>query len=225
RWLRLRAFPWIHSNGKRQALQPLPQAQQTLRRGRQHGQLLRQRLRTAEGERLVRRCPLLRLARLPWLRHGFMPDWLRLSLIQAQEPAQQSAVRAALTDLLLAAVEGGEVDGAALRVATTHGQRLPRLLPPLLERLQRRAAPTSPLRDQLFLRFLQQRPLLAADAPESLRSLLRERPAAATAPAGAAAGAAGAVHGWWPPATPPPPPSPPPLAALTSGGWRPAAGA
>jgi hypothetical protein len=133
-------------------------------------------LRNANGEALMRRCPLLRLARLPWLRHGFMPDWLRLSLIRALEPEQQSAVRAALTDLLLAAVEGGGVDGAALRVATAHGQRLRRLLPPLLERLRRRSSPGSPLRDQLFLRFLQNKPLLAADAPESLRSLLPERP-------------------------------------------------
>ncbi|MFN9621257.1 MAG: COP23 domain-containing protein [Cyanobacteriota bacterium] len=137
---------------------------------------LGQRLRNANGEALMLRCPLLRLARLPWLRHGFMPDWLRLSLILALEPEQQSAVRAALTDLLLAAVEGGGVDGAALRVATAHGQRLRRLLPPLLERLRRRSSPGSPLRDQLFLRFLQNRPLLAADAPDSLLTLLRERP-------------------------------------------------
>ncbi|MFM7647496.1 MAG: hypothetical protein ACKO50_05425, partial [Cyanobium sp.] len=145
---------------------------------------LGQRLRGADGQPLPRHCPLPRLARLPWLRHGYLPDWLRLALIQTLTPAQEAAVREELTILLLAAIpltaapQGAEaaVGEAELRVATTHGQRLPRLLPPLLERLRRRAAPTSPLRDQLFLRFLQQRPLLAADAPESLRGLLRERP-------------------------------------------------
>jgi formylglycine-generating enzyme required for sulfatase activity len=133
---------------------------------------LGQRLQNDDGEPLLHRCPLLRLARLPWLRHGFMPDWLRLSLIQALEPPQEAAARERLVELLLAAVQGGEVGAAALQVATAHGQPLPRLLPPLLEQLRRRASPISPLRDQLLLRFLLNRPLLAADAPESLRRLL-----------------------------------------------------
>ncbi|MEB3156312.1 MAG: WD40 repeat domain-containing protein, partial [Cyanobacteriota bacterium] len=148
---------------------------------------LGQRLRGADGQPLPRHCPLPRLARLPWLRHGHLPDWLRLVLIQTLTPVQEAAVREVLTILLLAVVpqpaegeEKGEVGEAELRVATELLQRLPRLLPPLLplllERLRRRAGPLSPLRDQLFLRFLRRRPLLAADAPESLRSLLRERP-------------------------------------------------
>jgi hypothetical protein len=137
---------------------------------------LGQRLPGADGAPLLTHCPLPRLARLPWLRHGFMPDWLRLSLIQALEPAREAAVRECLVALLEAALAGGEVGAAELRVATAHGQPLRRLLPPLLEHLRRRASPGSPLRDQLFLRFLQNRPLLAAEAPESLRRLLRERP-------------------------------------------------
>ena len=150
---------------------------------------LGQRLRDAEDQPLPRHCPLPRLTRLPWLRHGYLPDWLRLVLIQTLTPAQEAAVREELTILLLAAVplateqqpgEGSAVGDAELGVATERVQRLPRLFPTLLERLRRRANPTSPLRDQLFLRFLQQRPLLAADAPESLRSLLA-RPEASQA--------------------------------------------
>jgi formylglycine-generating enzyme required for sulfatase activity/DNA-binding beta-propeller fold protein YncE len=149
---------------------------------------LGQRLRGADDQPLPRNCPLPRLACLPWLRHGYLPDWLRLALIQTLTPAQEAAVREELTILLLAAipltatprtdaVDGqGTVGEAELRVATASVQRLTRLVPPLLERLRCRASPTSPLRDQLFLRFLQQRTLLAADAPDSLRCLLRDGP-------------------------------------------------
>ncbi len=147
---------------------------------------LGQRLHNAAGEPLLRHCPLLRLARLPWLRHGVMPDWLRLPLILALDGPQQAAVRQVLGQLLLSAAEGEEVSAAQLQVATGSSQRLPRLLPPLLEQLRRRASPTSPLHDQLFLRFLQNRPLLAADAPESLRRLLPPR-AAGLGPRGLAA--------------------------------------
>ena len=63
---------------------------------------LGQRLRNGAGQPLVTGCPLLRLARLPWFRHGLLPDWLRLPLVLSLDPAQQSAVREALGQLLLA---------------------------------------------------------------------------------------------------------------------------
>jgi formylglycine-generating enzyme required for sulfatase activity len=137
---------------------------------------LGQRLRNAADEPLLRCCPLPRLARLPWLRHGFMPDWLRLPLILKLDHAQQAAVRQALLQLLDNALDQHREGSPELQVATGLSQRLPRLLPPLLEQLRRRSHPSSPLRDQLFLRFLQHRPLLAADAPESLRRLLPPQP-------------------------------------------------
>ncbi|MFN7900755.1 MAG: hypothetical protein ACK5N0_14045, partial [Synechococcaceae cyanobacterium] len=137
---------------------------------------LGQRLRNAADEPLLRCCPLPRLARLPWLRHGFMPDWLRLPLILKLDHTQQAAVRQALLQLLDNALDQHRQGSPELQVATGLSQRLPRLLPPLLEQLRRRSRPSSPLRDQLFLRFLQHRPLLAADAPESLRRLLPPQP-------------------------------------------------
>ncbi len=144
---------------------------------------LGQRLRNAAGQPLIAGCPLLRLARLPWFRLGLLPDWLRLPLVLSLDAEQQGAVRQALTQLLLGAVEAGELEGgelgtAQLTVASDQGRSLPRLLPPLLERLRRRSGATSPLRDHLFLRFLQNRPLLAADAPESLRRLMPQTPPA-----------------------------------------------
>jgi hypothetical protein len=84
-------------------------------------------------------------------------------------------VREALRHLVLGALQGGEVSGAQLTVATRHSSRVPPLIPPLLDLLRRRSGPASPLRDHLFLRFLQDRPLLAAEAPESLRRLLRDQ--------------------------------------------------
>ena len=145
---------------------------------------LGQQLRNGAGQPLITGCPLLRLARLPWFRLGLLPDWLRLPLVLSLDADQQGAVRHALTQLLLGAVDGGQLEGgelgkAQLTVASHQGPSLPRLLPPLLERLRRRSGATSPLRDHLFLRFLQNRPLLAADAPDSLRRLMPQ-----TLPAG-----------------------------------------
>jgi WD40 repeat protein len=135
---------------------------------------LGQRLQNTKGEPLLKACPMLRLARLPWFRQGFLPDWLRVPLILGLPPEQEHQVREALRNLMLVAVQGGEVGGDQLSVATRHGRHLPLLFPPLLDLLRRRAGPTSPLRDHMFLSFMQHRPLLAAEAPESLRHLLQD---------------------------------------------------
>ena len=41
--------------------------------------------RARDGQPLFTEERLLRLARLPWFRHGKMPDWLRLELIDGTE--------------------------------------------------------------------------------------------------------------------------------------------
>ncbi|MBM5817978.1 MAG: hypothetical protein FJ083_15795, partial [Cyanobacteria bacterium K_Offshore_surface_m2_239] len=99
------------------------------------------RLCGADGSPLQCRRRLSRLTGLPWLRHGFMPDWLRLSLIQELTPTREAAVRQVLATLVLAAVEGGDAGEAELRVATEVGSMLPLLMQPLLEELSRRASP------------------------------------------------------------------------------------
>ncbi|HVH24839.1 MAG TPA: hypothetical protein VNA11_20530, partial [Pseudonocardia sp.] len=66
------------------------------------------------------------LARLPWFRHAYMPDWLRATLIGTMTHGQRVEARAALEQILrrvhraarLAGVEGG---AGSQRV----GRRLP----------------------------------------------------------------------------------------------------
>ena len=46
---------------------------------------------------------LTRLARLPWFRHGNLPDWLRLRLLTDLLPERQALVRDAINQLILGA--------------------------------------------------------------------------------------------------------------------------
>jgi formylglycine-generating enzyme required for sulfatase activity len=109
---------------------------------------------------------LLALVRLPWFRHGAMPDWLRLRLIESFTPEQELAVRRAVEAMLSSPDEKGEIE---LEIAE------PETAPGMLEWLKAKAASwrrrenlaelinsqpeESPLRDHVFLCFLSgQRP-------------------------------------------------------------------
>lgn len=93
------------------------------------------------------------LARLPWFRHAFMPDWLRRLLVARLPPDAGERLRVDLAGLLddLARRSGdgsaGSAAGSALRIARWMGSiRALDLL---------RAAPAgSPLRDHVFLGFM-----------------------------------------------------------------------
>jgi formylglycine-generating enzyme required for sulfatase activity len=109
---------------------------------------------------------LLSLVRLPWFRHGAMPDWLRLRLIESFTPEQESAVRRVVRTMLSSLDEKGEIE---LEIAEPEAE------PGMLEWLKTKAASwrrrenladlinnqpdESPLRDYVFLCFLSgQRP-------------------------------------------------------------------
>ena len=92
------------------------------------------------------------LARLPWFRHAFMPDWLRRLLVARLPPDAGERLRVDLAGLLddLARTSGesaGIAAGSTLRIARWMGSV--RTLDML------RAAPAgSPLRDHVFLGFM-----------------------------------------------------------------------
>jgi formylglycine-generating enzyme required for sulfatase activity len=109
---------------------------------------------------------LLALVRLPWFRHGSMPDWLRLRLIESFTPEQEIAVRRAVETMLSSPDEKGEIE---LEIAE------PEAAPGMLEWLKAKVdswrrrenlaelinnqPEESPLRDYVFLCFLSgQRP-------------------------------------------------------------------
>jgi formylglycine-generating enzyme required for sulfatase activity len=129
---------------------------------------------------------LLSLVRLPWFRHGAMPDWLRLRLIESFTPAQELAVRRAVEKMLSSLDDKGEIE---LEIAEPEADDAPEML----ERLKAKTASwrrrenladlinnqseESPLRDYVFLCFLSgQRPdradQLAVGAPDLLRHAL-----------------------------------------------------
>jgi len=88
------------------------------------------------------------LARLPWFRHGFMPDWLRQVLVDLLPPADEGRLRATLERLLeeLAHHPTGRAQPhqSVLRIARWMGAR----------GLLAGAAAGSPLRDHVFIGFM-----------------------------------------------------------------------
>jgi formylglycine-generating enzyme required for sulfatase activity len=115
---------------------------------------------------------LMDLARTPWMRHGFMPDWLREALLARMPRGAEQAVRQAL-DSFLQTLQG-DAGGETVRIATP---ARPRSMPGdigrgLLAFLRRQASPPA-AEDRVFLRFMSgRRPPLAVDAGEMLRRLL-----------------------------------------------------
>ncbi|MCA9524812.1 MAG: hypothetical protein KC549_00770, partial [Myxococcales bacterium] len=128
----------------------------------------------ADGEPLLSERRLIDLTRLPWLRAGWLPDWLRLRLLAGISPEDDQAVRAFLQDLL--AQQSDRHQAFRLDVARRDPQRSgsrPRWRQLIADIL--RAEPAdSPLHDRLFVDFLQGRKLgaLQLSAPGGLRRLV-----------------------------------------------------
>jgi WD40 repeat protein len=132
------------------------------------------KLKMIEGVPLLEKCESARIARLPWFRYAYMPDWLRIRLILTLTPAQNSDIREALQDLVITSIQGTATK-PQLEVAQHFHQVLPALVNPILRLLSRRSAKDSPFRDYLFLCFMHGQPLLASRLPEEFRYLLKER--------------------------------------------------
>ena len=60
-------------------------------------------MKDENGNPLVTDSDLMRLARLPWMRQGRLPDWLRARLITDLTPEQEESIRSRLHDLLTTA--------------------------------------------------------------------------------------------------------------------------
>ncbi len=127
---------------------------------------------------------LPRLSRLPWLRAGFLPDWLRAALLSRLAPEVALRVRATLHEML-AAASLSPTGAAPLRIAMGEpetkswwrrsGEWLQGVgRKALLRRSVANAAMQSPLRDYVFLRFMAgERPdALCVAAPSALARLL-----------------------------------------------------
>jgi hypothetical protein len=124
---------------------------------------------------------LPRLARLVWFRKAYLPDWLREALLDRQDAASEARVRSALEALLASLVEsGGDVPlriavGAPPGAGPWAGLRRLLRAPVRGRDVADASPPDSPLRDQVFLRFVGGRSSsrLDASAPERLLARLR----------------------------------------------------
>lgn len=157
----------------------------------------------AVGDSLVGRAPghviadrrrytqcLAQVVRLPWLRWGFMPDWLREALLAQMPAPTEAVVRQALTAFI------ARLDQTPAVAAAATGEGLKVALPPpsgwwgtwstasrgLRAWLAREPLPEA-AEDKVFLRFMSGKPhRLAVDAGERLQRLLYRNGAALAGP-------------------------------------------
>lgn len=126
-----------------------------------------------------------RLVRLPWFRHGHMPDWLREFLIFELSPEQEQAIRESLEELLRSSLTRPE--GFVLPLACVPEKAEMRLWERVRGRLARerkffrdfvRTEPDdSPLRDYVLVDFMSGRKpnRLAVKLPDELRAVVEAR--------------------------------------------------
>src|SRR5262249_34838622 len=121
------------------------------------------------GHSLLTEENLALLCRLPWIRRGRMPDWLRLGLVRDLErrPGEAERVRATWSTLLEPQETG---DDAILPIEV--GRQAQPGLPILVAGLLRRSGP---YREAILLAFLNRKelPELAMELPDRLSRLVR----------------------------------------------------
>jgi hypothetical protein len=106
------------------------------------------------------------LVRLPWFRHGSMPNWLRLRLISTLPRKREESVRQALTDLLLS---------SALKAPERRVFSLPFVKrKSVFWELIKSESHESPLREHVFLNFMSgyKPSKLALTVPEAVRRII-----------------------------------------------------
>ena len=133
-------------------------------------------LKNQEGETLLQVCNLSDMARLPWFRYGYMPDWLRLLLIAELSPAQDKDIREKLRQLLVTAVSGS-VSGIQIEIAEKHRNSVSKITKPLLKLITDKASQNSPLRDYIFQDFMAgKNEKLAVKLPTNWRKKIVNQP-------------------------------------------------
>ncbi len=130
---------------------------------------LGRRLRDGDGRPLFDVVRLRCLARLPWFRAGYLPDWLRARLLEELSGKRHREVRDLLRKLLLSA-EGRPAAGFSLEIAEEGGAALRWLWRAFRRRL---AAEDSdhPLIDRITMSYLDDH--LAVRVPRAVGRLLR----------------------------------------------------
>jgi hypothetical protein len=132
-------------------------------------------LRDDRGQPLLDPDLLLRLARLPWFRLGYLPDWLRLVLVGGFTPQQETGVHIALGELFSLAYKGEDFD---LTFSRSPGDSMRERMRRFLNAIVRNSPSESPLKDYIFIRFIASNTLkrLAVQFPKAWRQLRNTGP-------------------------------------------------
>lgn len=110
-------------------------------------------LNRSDPTRPYTRLLLQRMARLPWLRAAYLPDWLREALLRSLDRPTLQRARGALRCVLLTAMlpERGHF---LLELAEADGGLLAELFRVLTRRLRKQAPIDHPLRDRVFRKWI-----------------------------------------------------------------------
>jgi len=130
-------------------------------------------IKTEDGNSLLETSSVINLARLPWFRYGYMPNWFRDRLIKTFTQNQERTVRAVLQNLLITAISGAK-GGFQLRFAKHNYRYLNKIANSILNLLSRRLSENSPLRDYTFLGFMLGKPKLAVKVPSEFSRFLKK---------------------------------------------------
>jgi WD40 repeat protein len=110
-------------------------------------------LKRGDGTPVLNEEALLNVVRLPWLRHGRIPDWLRSCLVAALSREDEQAVRGFLWNLLRARLEAPD-SRFRLDIARPQTERIDRNWKRFFTDLLRTEPDDSPLHDMVFVSFL-----------------------------------------------------------------------
>lgn len=130
-------------------------------------------LQDQEGNSLLEHCSIVNLARLPWYRYGYMPDWLRGYLIATLTQKQKVEIRTAFQKLLMTSISGS-TGNLPLEIAMGEQSFLLQLTKPILRLLSKQASENTALKDYIFLDFMSKKSKLAVEVPEEILPLLRK---------------------------------------------------
>lgn len=126
------------------------------------------------GKSLLNPDLLIRLASLPWFRFGYMPDWIRLAIIQRFAPKQAINTRNTLSELLSTAFNGNGFDLAFSANSKDTFQTRSRKF---LKALFRNSKQESIYSDYIFAKFIldNKSRKLSVQLPQSLREIISSR--------------------------------------------------
>jgi hypothetical protein len=129
-------------------------------------------IKTEDGHSLLETSSVINLARLPWFRYGYMPNWFRDRLIKTFTQNQERTIRSILQNLLIPTVKSDR-GSFQLKIAKENHRFSARIANSILGLVSRRTSENNPLQDYTFVGFMLGQPKLAVKVPKELSYILK----------------------------------------------------